>query len=141
MGGWYATMHCPPCCLLVWDSSAGAGVCGGIGADAVAIAAIGAQNTYVLRRGLRREHVALMVVLVCVALDAALMALGIVACGIPGAPSQCCCVRWRAGAGALAWYAWRALGRAAAPGPAGAGRKVSGRRPGGCWPRYWASAC
>lgn len=40
------------------------------------IAAIGAQNTYVLRQGLRREHVAL-VVLVCVALDAALMALGI----------------------------------------------------------------
>lgn len=40
------------------------------------IAAIGAQNTFVLRQGLRREHVA-TVVGVCVLLDALLMGVGI----------------------------------------------------------------
>lgn len=40
------------------------------------IVAIGAQNAYVLRQGLRREHVA-AVVLVCTTLDAILMVLGV----------------------------------------------------------------
>ena len=40
------------------------------------IVAIGAQNTYVLRQGLRREHV-LAVVMVCALLDMALMTLGV----------------------------------------------------------------
>jgi len=40
------------------------------------IVAIGAQNTFVLRQGLRREHVA-AVVLLCVLLDVALMTLGV----------------------------------------------------------------
>lgn len=40
------------------------------------IMAIGAQNTFVLRQGLRREHVA-VVVLACALLDMVLMALGV----------------------------------------------------------------
>ena len=40
------------------------------------IVAIGAQNAYVLRQGLRREHVA-AVVLTCAALDATLMVVGV----------------------------------------------------------------
>jgi L-lysine exporter family protein LysE/ArgO len=40
------------------------------------IVAIGAQNTFVLRQGLRREHVAAVVAL-CVLLDIALMTLGV----------------------------------------------------------------
>lgn len=44
------------------------------------IAAIGAQNAFVLRQGLRREHVAL-VVLVCAVSDALLIALGVAGFG------------------------------------------------------------
>jgi L-lysine exporter family protein LysE/ArgO len=44
------------------------------------IAAIGAQNAFVLRQGLRREHVA-VVVLVCALSDATLIALGILGFG------------------------------------------------------------
>ncbi|HRK43965.1 MAG TPA: LysE family transporter, partial [Gemmobacter sp.] len=40
------------------------------------IAAIGAQNAFVLRQGLRREHVG-VVVLICAISDAALIALGV----------------------------------------------------------------
>ncbi|MEZ5752885.1 MAG: LysE/ArgO family amino acid transporter [Paracoccaceae bacterium] len=44
------------------------------------ILAIGAQNAFVLRQGLRREHVAL-VVLLCAASDALLIALGVAGFG------------------------------------------------------------
>ncbi|WP_374672752.1 LysE/ArgO family amino acid transporter [Acidovorax temperans] len=79
------------------------------------VVVIGAQNTYVLRQGLRREHVALVVV-VCVALDAALMALGISGLAAflvrnPVLLRAVACL----GAAALAWYAWQALGRALQP--------------------------
>ena len=40
------------------------------------IIAIGAQNVHVLRHGIRREHVAL-VVLTCALIDAGLMAIGV----------------------------------------------------------------
>ena len=43
---------------------------------AVLIIAIGAQNAFVLRQGLRREHV-LAIVLVCAGADALLIAAGI----------------------------------------------------------------
>ena len=101
---------------VVWDSSAAAPVfVAGLGLTLSLIAAIGAQNTYVLRQGLRREHVAL-VVLVCVALDAALMALGIsgLAVFLASSPVLLRVVAWL-GAAALAWYAWQALGRALQP--------------------------
>jgi hypothetical protein len=101
---------------VVWDSSVAASVfVAGLGLTLSLIAAIGAQNTYVLRQGLRREHVAL-VVLVCVALDAALMALGIsgLAVFLASSPVLLRVVAWL-GAAALAWYAWQALGRALQP--------------------------
>lgn len=44
------------------------------------IAAIGAQNAFVLRQGIRREHVG-WVVLVCAASDAALIAVGVAGFG------------------------------------------------------------
>jgi len=47
----------------------------GLGAAGALIVAIGAQNVFVLRHGIRREHV-LLVVLVCSLCDAALIALG-----------------------------------------------------------------
>ena len=48
----------------------------GFGLSLSLIVAIGAQNTFVLRQGLRREHV-IAVVIVCVLLDALLMGAGI----------------------------------------------------------------
>lgn len=48
------------------------------------IAAIGAQNAFVLRQGIRREHVG-WVVLVCAASDAVLMTLGVAGFGIVSA--------------------------------------------------------
>lgn len=48
------------------------------------IAAIGAQNAFVLRQGLRREHV-FAVIMVCALSDAALMAAGITGFGVVSA--------------------------------------------------------
>lgn len=48
----------------------------GFGLSLSLIVAIGAQNAFVLRQGLRREHVG-AVVLVCAALDVVLMILGV----------------------------------------------------------------
>lgn len=75
------------------------------------IVAIGAQNAFVLRQGLRREHVG-MVVLFCALADAALIAAGVwgMARAIGDRPDL---ARGLALAGAvfLAWYGWRALRR------------------------------
>jgi L-lysine exporter family protein LysE/ArgO len=48
----------------------------GLALGASLIVAVGAQNTFVLRQGLRREHVGAIVAL-CVAADAILMTLGV----------------------------------------------------------------
>lgn len=79
------------------------------------IVAIGAQNTYVLRQGLRREHVALMVA-VCIALDSLLIAMGVsgLATFLANSPTLMRAVAL-AGAMALAWYGWQALRRALQP--------------------------
>lgn len=78
------------------------------------IAAIGAQNAFVLRQGLRREHV-LAVVLVCAGSDAVLIAAGVAGFGAVSAlvPGLGQAMRW-GGAGFLAVYgglrfhaAWR----------------------------------
>ncbi|NCO17018.1 MAG: LysE family transporter, partial [Alphaproteobacteria bacterium] len=78
------------------------------------IAAIGAQNAFVLRQGLRREHV-LAVVLVCAGSDAVLIAMGVAGFGAVSAlvPWLGQAMRW-GGAGFLAVYgalrfqaAWR----------------------------------
>ena len=76
------------------------------------IVAIGAQNAFVLRQGLRREHVG-SVVLLCALADAVLIAAGVLgmaqALGSHPALAQAMAL---AGAAFLAWYGWRALQRA-----------------------------
>lgn len=76
------------------------------------IVAIGAQNAFVLRQGLRRAHVG-TVVTVCTLSDYALIAAGIAGLGtiIRYAPWALLAVRWL-GVAFLVWYglasAWRA---------------------------------
>jgi L-lysine exporter family protein LysE/ArgO len=76
------------------------------------IVAIGAQNAFVLRQGLRREHVA-SVVLFCAVADAVLITAGVLgmaqALGHHPALAQAMAL---AGAAFLAWYGWQALQRA-----------------------------
>jgi L-lysine exporter family protein LysE/ArgO len=75
------------------------------------IVAIGAQNAFVLRQGLRREHVA-SVVLFCAVADALLITAGVFGMaqaigdrpGLARALALC-------GALFLAWYGWKALQR------------------------------
>ncbi|MER7415362.1 LysE family transporter [Micromonospora peucetia] len=80
------------------------------------IAAIGAQNAFVLRQGLRREHV-VPVVAVCAASDALLIALGIAGMGTAtaGHPAALTAARWL-GAAFLLGYAVLAARRALRPG-------------------------
>jgi len=86
----------------------------GLATGLALIVAIGAQNAYVLRQGIRREHV-LALVLFCALSDALLIALGIAGAGvlIQGNPALLALTRFAgtaflAGYGALAaWRAWR----------------------------------
>jgi L-lysine exporter family protein LysE/ArgO len=76
------------------------------------IVAIGAQNAFVLRQGLRREHVG-PVVLFCAAADAVLITAGVLgmAQGLGQHPALARAMAL-AGATFLAVYGWRALRRA-----------------------------
>jgi L-lysine exporter family protein LysE/ArgO len=76
------------------------------------IVAIGAQNAFVLRQGLRREHV-LPVVAFCALADAVLITAGVL--GMAQAVSRHPAIAQGmalAGAAFLAWYGWQALQRA-----------------------------
>jgi len=76
------------------------------------IVAIGAQNTFVLRQGLRREHVA-SVVFFCAISDALLMAAGVLGMGQAlGERPMVAHALALAGAVFLAVYGWKALRRA-----------------------------
>ncbi|WP_311380588.1 LysE/ArgO family amino acid transporter [Arthrobacter sp. ISL-69] len=92
------------------------------------IVAIGAQNAFVLRQGLQRSHVAL-VIAVCAVSDLVLILLGVAGIGvvIEQAPAALEAVRW-AGAAFLAAYgafaAWRAI-RGQALGKVVTGQAVS----------------
>lgn len=79
------------------------------------IVAIGAQNAFVLRQGLRREHVG-SVVLFCAAADAVLIAAGVLgmAQALGRHPLMAQALAW-AGSAFLAVYGWRALCRARQP--------------------------
>jgi L-lysine exporter family protein LysE/ArgO len=104
----------------------------GFGLGLSLIVAIGAQNLFVLRQGLRREHV-FVVAAICAASDALLIALGVSGVGfvLQAVPWLVDVVRW-AGAAFLVTYgllaarrAWRPSDRALQaeapqPGPAGA---------------------
>ncbi|GAA1529858.1 L-lysine exporter [Dactylosporangium maewongense] len=87
----------------------------GFGFSLGLIVAIGAQNAFVLRQGLRREHVG-PVVAICAAADATLMSAGIAGLGVvvAGAPAVLTVVRW-AGAAFLLGYAVLAARRALRP--------------------------
>jgi L-lysine exporter family protein LysE/ArgO len=97
----------------------------GIGLGLSLIVAIGAQNLFVLRQGLRREHV-LAVAAVCAVSDAVLIALGVSGVGLllGAVPWLIEVVRW-AGAVFLVGYgllaarrAWRPAGSALQAEPA-----------------------
>ncbi|BCJ54270.1 hypothetical protein Asp14428_57450 [Actinoplanes sp. NBRC 14428] len=87
----------------------------GFAASLVLIVAIGAQNAFVLRQGLRREHV-VPVVLTCAISDLALIAAGIAGLGavVAARPGVVTVIRW-AGAAFLLAYAVLAARRAARP--------------------------
>ncbi len=80
------------------------------------IVAIGAQNAFVLRQGLRREHVGAVVTL-CIAADVLLIAAGTAGLGalVAGRPAALEVVRV-GGAAFLLWLAADALRRAVRPG-------------------------
>jgi L-lysine exporter family protein LysE/ArgO len=80
------------------------------------IVAIGAQNAFVLRQGLRREHVG-SVVLLCAVADAVLIALGVLGMAQAlGERPELARALALAGAAFLAVYGWQALRRARQPG-------------------------
>ena len=84
-------------------------------ASAVLIIAIGAQNAFVLRQGLRREHV-LVVVLTCAFSDLLLIGAGIGGLGavVTARPAAVTVIRW-VGAAFLLGYAVLAAKRAWRP--------------------------
>lgn len=77
------------------------------------IVAIGAQNAFILRQGLRREHVA-PVVLFCAVVDALLISAGVLgmAQALGESPTLARLLAL-AGAAFLVWYGWAALRRVA----------------------------
>jgi len=79
----------------------------GLGLGASLIMAIGAQNAHVIRTGVRGEHV-LATVLTCIAIDVALIALGMAGLGalIAASPVLLALARF-GGAAFLIWYGWR----------------------------------
>lgn len=87
----------------------------GFSSAAILIMAIGAQNAFVLRQGLRREHV-LPVVAVCALSDAVLIQAGVWGLGaaVESHPALLVAARWL-GAAFLVGYAMRALLRAWRP--------------------------
>lgn len=83
----------------------------GFALSAALIMAIGAQNLFVLRQGLRRQHVG-PIVLFCAAADALLITAGVLGLGaFLAALPQLADLLALGGAGFLGWYGLRALGR------------------------------
>jgi L-lysine exporter family protein LysE/ArgO len=88
----------------------------GLGLGLSLIVAIGAQNAFVLRQGLRREHV-LVVVAICAASDAVLIAAGVGGLGVLIQQAGWALVVVRiAGAAFLTWYGIKSALRALKPG-------------------------
>lgn len=88
----------------------------GLATGLTLIVAIGAQNAFVLRQGIRREHIALVVV-VCAAADALLIALGTAGVGalVEAHPGMVRVVTWL-GAAYLVGYGVASVLRARRPG-------------------------
>jgi L-lysine exporter family protein LysE/ArgO len=96
----------------------------GFALSAALIVAIGAQNAFVLRQGLRREHVG-PIVAFCALADVTLMAAGVAGLGalLGGTPALTCALAM-GGAAFLGWYGLGALRRAWRP---SAGLAADGR--------------
>lgn len=111
-------------------SSAVGTVFAGLGFSLSLIVAIGAQNAFVLRQGLRREHV-LPIVIVCAGSDAVLITAGIAGIGalVLAAPWLIAVVRW-VGVAFLVLYGVLAARRAFRPSELEAARGVG---PAGLW--------
>lgn len=102
----------------------------GLGTGLALIVAIGAQNAFVLRQGIRGEHIG-AVVAVCAISDAVLIAAGVLGTGalLAAAPAAVVVLRY-VGAAFLVTYGVMAARRilrpqalvSAEPGPSGAGR-------------------
>ena len=95
------------------------------------IMAIGAQNTHVLRSGLRREHVGLTVAM-CILVDICLIAAGVAGMGalVQASPFMLGLARW-GGAAFLLWYglrSWRAVFGAASLSTGAQAPRVGWRR-------------
>ena len=88
----------------------------GFGLGASLIIAIGAQNAFVLRQGLKRQHV-FITALLCSLCDVALIALGVGGLGllIASVPALTAVATW-GGAAFLLFYGLRAFRSAASPG-------------------------
>lgn len=87
----------------------------GFAISAALIIAIGAQNAFVLRQGLRREHVGPVVAL-CASADAILIAAGVAGLGaLIGAAPLLTSALTIGGAMFLTWYGLTALARSARP--------------------------
>ncbi|MFM5922975.1 MAG: LysE/ArgO family amino acid transporter [Novosphingobium sp.] len=87
----------------------------GFAMSAALIMAIGAQNLFVLRQGLKREHVG-PIVLFCGCADAILIAAGVGGVGaLLGAMPQLTLALTLGGAAFLAWYGFKAFQRMLAP--------------------------
>jgi len=83
--------------------------------SATLIIAIGAQNAFVLRQGIRREHVA-PIVIFCAVADLVLIGAGVaVLAGILGNSPVLVSLLTIAGSAFLVWYGVRALSRALIP--------------------------
>ncbi|MDE2580332.1 MAG: LysE family transporter [Rhodospirillales bacterium] len=95
--------------------SAFSGFASGFGLSAALIVAIGAQNAFVLRQGLRREHVG-VVVGFCAAADVVLVTAGVAGGAVLHADPAFATALTLAGAAFLVWYGLGALRRAFAPG-------------------------
>jgi L-lysine exporter family protein LysE/ArgO len=102
----------------------------GLGTGLALIVAIGAQNAFVLRQGIRGEHIG-AIVAVCAVSDAVLIAAGVLGTGalLTAAPAAVVVLRY-VGAAFLVTYGVMAARRilkpqalmSAEPGPSGAGR-------------------
>lgn len=87
----------------------------GFGLSGALIVAIGAQNAYLLRQGLRREHVFVLAT-ICFASDATLIALGCAGLGtlVQAHTGLVRAIRW-IGAAFLLWYGLRSARAALHP--------------------------
>src|SRR5580693_5305567 len=87
----------------------------GFALSATLIIAIGAQNAFVLRQGIRKEHVA-PIVAFCALADFLLMGAGVAGlASVLGNSPALVAVLTAAGSGFLVWYGVRALRRASMP--------------------------